>query len=58
MKSLMAESPTGSYPLQSIAASTAPDHATFAEDAFLVLSLELEINAVRWLGAAPIFVGP
>jgi hypothetical protein len=56
IKGWMAEAPFGSYPLQAIATSDAPDHAGLAEDAFLVLSLELELDAIRWLGAAPVFV--
>jgi hypothetical protein len=57
IKRWMAESPIGSYPLQQVAASDATDHAKFSEGAFLVLSLELELDAMRWLGAAPVFVG-
>ena len=56
IKRWMAEAPRGSYPLQAIATSDAPD-LTLAEGAFLVLSLELELDVKRWLGAAPVFVG-
>src|SRR5579872_6810187 len=56
VKSWMAESPIGSYPLQMI---DAPGMAgqSLSEGGFLVLSLQLELDAMPWLGAAPVFVG-
>jgi Creatinase/Prolidase N-terminal domain len=52
----MAESPIGSYPLQAIASSRAPDRDGVAADSFFVLSLELVVEGTPWLGAAPVFV--
>ena len=52
-----AESSIGSYPLEVIAGSTSPGPATPAEGTFLVLTVELVIDGMRWLGAAPAFVG-
>jgi hypothetical protein len=55
----MAESPIGSYPLQAIASSHAPQRDGVAEGGFVVLTVELAINGMRWLGAGPAFVrGP
>ncbi len=53
----MAESPLGSYPLQAIASSRAPERAGISAGGFLVLTIALAIDAVPWLGAAPVFVG-
>ena len=47
----MAESCIGTYPLEVIATSGAP------ADAFTVLTVELAIDGIPWLGAAPAFVG-
>jgi hypothetical protein len=52
----MAESPIGSYPLQAIASSRAPDRDGVAAGGFFVLSLELVVEGTPWLGAAPVFV--
>jgi len=52
----MAESPTGSYPLQSIASSRAPERDGVPADGFFVLTLELVVEGTPWLGAAPVFV--
>ena len=52
----MAESPIGSYPLQAIASSRAPDRAGIPAGGFLVLSIALTIDGMPWLGAAPVFV--
>jgi hypothetical protein len=51
----MAESPIGSYPLQAIASSRAPDQDSVPADAFFVLTLELVVDGMPWLGAAPVF---
>jgi len=56
VKSWMAESPIGSYPLQAVASSRTPDQSSLGEGAFLVLSLELTLDGMPWLGAAPVFV--
>ena len=45
----MAESCIGSYPLEAIA--DAP-----AAGSFLVLTVELSLGGIPWLGAAPAFV--
>jgi hypothetical protein len=52
LKSFMAESCVGTYPLEMIAGSGA-----LADGAFTVLTIELSIDGVPWLGAAPTFVG-
>jgi hypothetical protein len=52
----MAESPVGSYPLQAIASSRAPDQDGVPAGGFLVLTLELVVDGMPWLGAAPVFV--
>jgi hypothetical protein len=57
LKGWMAESCIGSYPLEVIAASESPSKETLAEGAFLVLSMELSIDGIPWLGAAPAFFG-
>jgi hypothetical protein len=56
MNSWMAESCIGSYPLEVVA--TLPVHGEEgpAPGTFLVLSVELAIDDVPWLGAAPMFV--
>jgi hypothetical protein len=53
----MAESPIGSYPLQAIASSRTSDPHGAPAGGFMVLSVELAIDATPWLGAAPVFVG-
>jgi hypothetical protein len=57
LTSWMAESSIGSYPLQAVAASAAPDKQGAVAGSFLVLTAELELDGMRWLGAAPAFVG-
>ncbi|MEA2903205.1 MAG: hypothetical protein QOI12_592 [Alphaproteobacteria bacterium] len=62
LKRWLAESCIGSYPLEAVAASATPggsplpDRAPSAGD-YLVLTAELAIGGVAWLGAAPAFVG-
>jgi Creatinase/Prolidase N-terminal domain len=51
----MAESPVGSYPLQAIASSRAPERDGVAAGGFFVLTLELVVEGMPWLGAAPVF---
>jgi Creatinase/Prolidase N-terminal domain len=53
----MAESPIGSYPLQAIASSRAPDRNGAPDGGFMVLTIELAVEGMPWLGAAPVFVG-
>jgi hypothetical protein len=53
----MAESPIGSYPLQAIASSRAPGRDGLPAGGFTVLTIELAIDGIPWLGAAPVFVG-
>ena len=50
VRSWVAESCIGSYPLEAV--SHVP-----ADGEFLVLTVELTIDGVAWLGAAPAFVG-
>jgi hypothetical protein len=52
----MAESPTGSYPLQAVAAAGARDQRDTMAGDFLVLTVELALGGLPWLGAAPAFV--
>ena len=57
LKSWMAESCVGSYPLEMIAGDNTPRHGALAAGEFVVLSAALSIGGVPWLGAAPAFVG-
>ncbi len=50
LRNWTAESCIGSYPLEAVA--DAP-----ADGNFLVLTTGLTLNGLRWLGAAPAFVG-
>jgi Creatinase/Prolidase N-terminal domain len=52
----MAESPIGSYPLQAVASSRALERDGVPVGSFMVLTIELAIDGLRWLGAAPVFV--
>jgi hypothetical protein len=52
----MAESPIGSYPLQAIASSRAPERTGISAGSFLVLTVALAIDGMPWLGTAPVFV--
>jgi hypothetical protein len=56
INSWMAESPIGSYPLQAIASSRAPERDSVPAGGFFVLTLELVVDGMPWLGAAPVFV--
>jgi hypothetical protein len=55
LKSWMAESCIGSYPLEMIVGSTAPGEGALAAGGFAVLNVALSIDGVSWLGAAPLF---
>jgi len=57
LRSFMAESCVGSYPLQVIAGSGATVQAVPIPGTFLVPSVELTIDGIPWLGAAPAIVG-
>lgn len=55
LKSWLAESPLGSYPLEPIASARAPDRDGLPAGGFAVLTVELVREGVAWLGAAPLF---
>jgi hypothetical protein len=57
LKGWMVESCIGSYPLEVVASSHSAAGKTPHDGAFLVLSVELAIDGIPWLGAAPAFVG-
>src|SRR5262245_12396390 len=52
----MAESCGGSYPLQVVDSSRSPSRDGFFPGRYLVLSVDLTVDDVPWLGAAPVFV--
>jgi len=52
----MAESAIGSYPLEAIAASRDFRGNPLADHLFLVLTVELAVDGLPWLGAAPAFI--
>jgi hypothetical protein len=52
----MAESPVGSYPLEAVASSRLPDRGGLPDGGFAVLTVELSVDGMPWLGAAPVFV--
>ena len=55
-KSWMAESCRGSYPLEVAESSRLPGNDALAAGSFFVISIELTVDDVPWLGATPIFV--
>jgi len=55
-KRWMAESCRGSYPLEVVESSRSPHKEAPAAGTFLVLSVELAVDGIPWLGAAPMFV--
>ena len=57
LESWMAESCTGSYPLSVVASSHAAANAAPSAGQFLVLTVELTLDGVPWLGTAPLIVG-
>ena len=57
LKSWMAESCTGSYPLSVVASSRSPGANLPAPGQFMVLTVELSINGTPWIGAAPLIAG-
>jgi hypothetical protein len=56
LKSWMAESCIGSYPLSAIASSRTRDGAVIRGQ-FLVLTVELIVDGAPWIGATPLLVG-
>jgi creatinase/prolidase-like protein len=54
----MAESCTGSYPLEVVASPRVGARFLPEADTLLVVSVELALDDVPWLGAAPMFVRP
>jgi creatinase/prolidase-like protein len=52
----MAESCRGSYPLQVVDSSRSPGKDRELPGTYLVLSIDLTVDDVPWLGAAPFFV--
>jgi Creatinase/Prolidase N-terminal domain len=57
LKSWIAESCTGSYPLSAIASSRMPGKDAPSHGQFLVLTAELAVDGAPWIGAAPLVVG-
>ena len=55
LRGFMAECSVGSYPLEVIASSRGSDTDPVADESFLVLTIELALEGVAWLGAAPVF---
>ena len=55
-KSLMAESCKGSYPLEVVNSTRSPAGETQVAGTYLVLSVNLTVDDVPWLGATPMFV--
>jgi hypothetical protein len=56
-ESFMAESSIGTYPLEVVASTRAPGKDAPLAGTFLVISVDMTIDGVPWLGAAPAFVG-
>jgi hypothetical protein len=57
LRSWMAEVCIGGNPLDAVATSVAPGTWAPPGDGFLVLTAELRVGDVPWLGGAPVFVG-
>jgi hypothetical protein len=57
LKSWMAESCTGSYPLSVVASSRTVGQDAPANGQLLVLTVELAIDGTPWISAAPLIVG-
>lgn len=57
LKSWMAESCIGSYPLQVVASSRSSGEYGAQAGEFLVLTLDLAIDGAPWLGVVPLIVG-
>ena len=52
----MAESCKGSYPLEVVDSSRSPSRDGLFSGTYLVLSVDLTVDDVPWLGATPLFV--
>jgi hypothetical protein len=57
LRSFMAESSIGTYPLEVVDSSRSLAKDAPAPGTYLVLTVELAIDGVPWIGAAPAFVG-
>jgi hypothetical protein len=57
LRSWVAESCTGSYPLSAVASSRAGGQDALRSGQFLVLTVELSVDGAPWIGAAPLIVG-
>ena len=57
LKSWMAESCVGSYPLTAVASSRAPEISAPLDGSYLVLTVELLLDGAPWIGSAPLIVG-
>ena len=57
LKSWMAESCTGSYPLSVIASSRVPGKDTLTNGQYAVLTVELVVDGAPWIGTTPLIVG-
>jgi Xaa-Pro aminopeptidase len=57
LESFLAESSVGTYPLEVVASTRAPGKDAPMAGTFLVISVDMTIDGVPWLGAAPAFVG-
>jgi hypothetical protein len=57
LKGFLVESSIGSYPLEVVATSNAPDQTAPVDGSFLVLTVALSIGGVPFIGTAPAVVG-
>ena len=57
LQSWMAESCIGSYPLSAVASSRAPEKSAAVAGQLVVLTVELTVGGVPWIGAKPLIVG-
>ncbi len=57
LNGFMAESSIGTYPLEVIDSTRAPGKDAPMAGTFLVISVDMTIDGIPWLGAAPAFVG-
>ena len=57
LKSWMAESCIGSYPLAVLASSRVPEKHMLTNGQYIVLTIELAIDGAPWIGTAPLIVG-
>jgi creatinase/prolidase-like protein len=57
LRSWLAESCTGSYPLSAFGSSRAGGQDALKSGQFLVLTVELSVDGAAWIAAAPLIVG-